>query len=133
MKLLMMACSEKAIRDIETSNISLIDITDVLFGDFPLFVEKLSVTAIFLKEDQDEDSESVFFIMKNNEDTMVEREVVINFAGRPGNRSFNEISGLVVPEPGTFSIAIRHGDRILHDWRIPAISDDSEDEGILEE
>lgn len=125
MKLLMMACSEKTIRDLETSNISLIDIVDVIFGDFPLFVEKIAVTAIFLREEQDRDSETVLFTIKNNQNILAEREVEINFAGRPGNRSFNEITGLVIPKPGIFSISIRHGDDILHDWSIPAVVDDS--------
>jgi len=80
---------------------------------FPLLINKLYAVCLINREANDEDTTEANFEFKLDNKVLLNANTSINFQNRQKTRSVLEVSGLVIPVPGTLKVSLlKDGDVI---------------------
>jgi len=111
--------SESVVIDQQTNQVSVINVLeDIQSPGFPLVISKLS--AVFYLTREASDNAIVEFSIRffNNEIELNRFPVTSNFEDKLKNRTRIQVNGLVIPNPGNFSVGIFYNDEELSRWQM---------------
>jgi len=106
MKILGFFIAEDVLIDQRTNKMSLINVFDnTVANRFPLFIPGLNMVVFSEKEDGDNDSNIIHFVIKLDSRVLFEADANMIFtASSNRNRCILTIGGLLIPEPGVLEI-----------------------------
>ena len=107
MKSVYMLCAEGVVVDRRTNNVSIFNIMEEINSvGFPLLINKLYAVSLINREANDEDTTEAHFEFKLDDKVLLNANTSINFQNRQKTRAVLEVSGLVIPVPGTLKISL---------------------------
>ena len=114
MKSVYMLCAEGVVVDRRTNNVSIFNMMEEINSvGFPLLINKLYAVCLINREANDEDTTEANFEFKLDNKVLLNANTSINFQNRQKTRSVLEVSGLVIPVPGTLKVSLlKDGDVI---------------------
>lgn len=125
MKVLMLACAETVIRDEDTDRLTLVNLIDAISTPaFPHLVGSFSIVAIYHINEGEPTDQLVTVRLENNGNLISEQNTHVYFGDLIGNRTITKVNGLVIGEPGRFSVSIHQEDVELGRWEIPVDIED---------
>lgn len=112
--------AESVIKDSDLNSISILNIIeDIMVESFPIGIQKFAVVIFFDKDVNDPDTSSVTLVVKNNDNTLMNQSLRLDFKGKHRNRTIIRIGALIIPSSGTLSFSIIEGDREVCSYAIP--------------
>lgn len=119
MKVVLFVACEIAIVDERSGTLSLVGMMEQLVvAGFPSTFGRFCIVTTSVKEANDPDEIQTVLRMFMNDQPLFDMPVTIQFGGRNRNRSLGDMSGLVIPAPGTVKITLNQGESQLAAWEI---------------
>ena len=114
MKSVYMLCADGIVIDRRTNNVSLFNVMEELNSvGFPLLINKLYAICLMNREAHDEDTTEARFEFKLDNKVLLKANTNINFQQKHRTRVVLEVSGLILPVPGTLKVSLlREGEVI---------------------
>ena len=107
MKPLYMLCADGIVIDRRTNNVSLFNVVEEINSvGFPLLVNKLYAICLIHREIHDEDMTDAHFEFKLENKVLLRANTNITFQQKQRTRVVLEVSGLVIPVPGTLKVSL---------------------------
>ena len=114
MKSVYMLCAEGVVVDRRTNNVSIFNIMEEINSvGFPLLINKLYAVSLINREANDEDTTEAHFEFKLDDKVLLNANTSINFQNRQKTRSVLEVSGLVIPVPGTLKVSLLKDEEVI--------------------
>jgi len=105
MKSVYMLCADGIVIDRRTNNVSVFNIIEEINSiGFPLLINKLYTICLMNREANDDEITEAQFELKLDNKMLLKTNTSINFQHRQKTRAMLEVSGLVIPVPGTLKI-----------------------------
>ena len=93
--------ADRAIRDSDSGNLSIINILDDISAEaFPVIIPRLTIVGFVIKDSEDSDTPSLRFKLLNNEKTIGDHHIKVDFRGKNKTRAIIQLGGIPIPEPG---------------------------------
>ncbi len=120
MKLTYLTCAEGTSIDASTKRLSLFHILERLeTSTFPTALQRFVLVAMFAREANDLDSNSLRLRIALGETVLLERPLAFSFQGTAKSRLLAEFNGLAIPGIGILSFAVQsNGGQHLGSWDI---------------
>jgi len=114
----MMICAERVIRDIQTNQISVINILEEMTPEgLPIFIQRLMIFAFLHREIKvDPEKITCIFRISTGSQKLFEHELDVHFQDKATNRSIVDIGGLVVPVTGVVEISLLLEETLLNKY-----------------
>lgn len=114
MKSVYMLCADGIVIDRRTNNVSLFNVVEEINSvGFPLLINKLYAICLMNREVHDEDMTDAHFEFKLDNKVLLKAKTNINFQQKHRTRVVLEVSGLILPVPGTLKVSLlREGEVI---------------------
>ena len=114
MKSVYMLCAEGVVVDRRTNNVSIFNMMEEINSvGFPLLINKLYAVCLINREANDEDTTEAHFEFKLDDKVLLNANTSINFQNRQKTRSVLEVSGLVIPVPGTLKVSLLKDEEVI--------------------
>ncbi|HVS26110.1 MAG TPA: hypothetical protein VHE58_02230 [Burkholderiales bacterium] len=115
----LLLCSQGVVRDADQGGIYVFNILESVESvDFPFFMQKMDVFALFERLRDEPAQHEVRFQLSIGETELLNSSLAIDFQGKLRNRSTLHILGLVIPNPGVLKVSTRFGDTILGTYEV---------------
>ena len=112
-------CAESVIRDAETNNISIINILESISAEsYPIMIQRSALYTVLTREEGDDESPDLKFVLYNNDDVIKEHKLRVNFRGKNKTRTIIRLGGLPFDNPGEAHFAVFIDDRELGRYSI---------------
>lgn len=122
MKLGYLVCSQSAIIDQTTNQVSILRVIEqVNAATFPI-VTSLTVACHLVKEKKDADNVPVKLRFRLDGKPVVEHELQLSFQGKPRHRIALNIEQLVIERPGVLTAELVYKNHTLGSWLIEVLS-----------
>lgn len=108
----LLLCADRAIRDTDGGNLSIINILDDITAEsFPVLIHRFSVINFLIKETaEDPDKPSIRLKVYNNDKIVGDHQLKIDFRGKLKTRSIIQLGGVPLTEPGQAHFIITDND-----------------------
>lgn len=93
---------------------------DITAEGFPFFIQQLAVVNVLVRDEDEPDQVEVLFRVSNGENTLIERDLPVDFEGTRKNRVVVRINGLVVENPAPLSFEFIHDEEVMGAYNVPA-------------
>ena len=117
----LMFCTENAVIDARTNNISVFNIFDEInVPRFPITLLRIVAVTILELESSDDYNSSYDCSLRLaiDDEILFEHPFTIDFKGKKRNRNIMTIEGLPLPQPGTLTATFHCGDQTLNHYEI---------------
>lgn len=124
MRVRLFTCAESFIRDGENNRVSAINIfDDAFYPQFPAVVMRMSVMVILEKEGDEREDRECRLVFCLDDEELIGGPLLADFQGAELTRAILNLSGLLIPRPGTLTARLLEGDAELarYDMRINAL------------
>ncbi len=135
--------AKTAIRDMETNNISLINILEQINASaFPLFLPEAHIVGVFIKEEGDDKEIGCELVVSVGAVQLMSTTIDLDFTNSNSCRIIMHINALPIPGPGEMKVKLNHGDNLIGTYTVnvlqrerkaEVLKDPSADEVVLEE
>jgi len=107
----MILVAENVIKDSDTSNISVINIyEDLTVESFPIIIQRLTIIIFLEKQQDDPDIFNTKLKVTNNQETLLNHEIKVDFRGKNKNRAIIRFGGIMFPNPGFVRFTVYDND-----------------------
>jgi len=114
MKAVYMLCADGVVVDRRTNNVSLFNMMEEINSvGFPLLISKLYAVCLINREANDDDITEAVFEFKLDNQMLLKTNTNINFQHKQKTRAVLEVSGLVIPVPGTLKISLLKDEDVI--------------------
>lgn len=118
-KVKLFLCADNAALDSRYNTISAFHILeDLNAATFPVAVPHLAVVGMFSREENDPSTLDLQLQFHLGPQQLFATPLTINFAHRLDSRIVAEMTGLVVPSPGSLVFALRNGEALMASWSV---------------
>jgi len=112
-------CSDSAALDVRYNTISAFHILEDLNAPtFPIAIPRLAVIAMFSRAEEDPSNVDLQLQILLGPQQLFATPVPLSFVQQLHARTILEISGFVVPSPGSLVFALRNGETLIGSWAI---------------
>ncbi|HNY50593.1 MAG TPA: hypothetical protein PLV50_01385 [Smithella sp.] len=114
MKSIYLLCADGIVIDRRTNNVSLFNVVEEINSvGFPLLINKLYAICLMNREVHDEDMTDAHFEFKLDNKVLLKANTSINFQQKQRTRVVLEVSGLVIPVPGTLKVSLLRDGEVI--------------------
>ena len=93
--------ADRAIRDNETGNLSIINIIeDITAESFPILIPRLTIVAFIHKEQDDNSKPNLRFKLLNNETSIGDHSIKVDFREKNRTKAIIQLGTVPIREPG---------------------------------
>lgn len=107
MKVELIICAEKILKEANSDNVSVINLMEDFYAEsYPAFISKAALLIVGVKESGDTDNFSLPIKVKNNDKDIVTGNVAVDFMGKEKSNTIVNITSLPIQEEGSVNFII---------------------------
>lgn len=111
--------AEGIIRDVKTNNISAFNILErIASPGFPLFIQRMFFFSLIEKGDEVVNRSELRLLINNNQQTLVEIPISLDFQDKSRIRQIVEIGSIPIPAPGKLSYHLMQEEKQICEYSV---------------